>query len=401
MHIAIIWTKFLPYHIARIRHLRKRLAEHGHTLTAIEVASKDALYPFPEEAGSQEENYICVFSGASYRKLPPLTINTRIFNALRTVDPDVLIGPATPFPSGMAAIRYALCYHRFSIMMDDAWEYSDRRGMIIRTTKRLLHSNVDVAFIPAPSHAKYYQQMAFPADRIVYGVDVVDNDFFADGAENAHRNAAEIRRELHLPENYFLFVGRLIERKGVRMLLTAYRKYSSAMGKSAWDLVVIGDRDEEQESESIVRDHPGVHFAGGKFGSELSQYYGLAKAFILPSTTETWGLVANEALASGLPILVSSGCGCAKTLVETGKNGWVFPPGDDMQLADRLTAMTSLSSEEWYAMSNRSKEIIAHWSLDTFAESVLKAIQMPRRPRDNYLANVMTYLWRGRISFYP
>ena len=401
MHIAIIWTKFLPYHIARIRHLRKRLAEQGHTLTAIEVASKDALYPFPEEAGSQDENYLCVFSGASYRKLPPLTMNSRIFKVLQKVDPDVLIGPATPFPSGMAAIHYALRYHRFSIMMDDAWEYSDRRGKIIRTIKRLLHSNVDVAFIPAPSHAQYYQQMAFPPDRIVYGVDVVDNDFFSNGAEIARRNATGMRRDLHLPENYFLFVGRLIERKGVRTLLTAYMKYSAALGKDAWNLVIIGDGEEQCEYESIVRDHPGIHFIGGIFGNELPQYYGLAKAFILPSTTETWGLVANEALASGLPILISSGCGCAKTLVETGKNGWVFPPGDDRKLADGLAALSSLSSDEWKAMSNRSKEIIDRWSLDTFAESVLKAIQMPRRPRNNYIANAMTYLWRGRISFYP
>ena len=126
-HIVIIWSRYLPYHVARIRHLRDRLHEVNCRLTAIEVASKDALYPFPESTESSSIEYRCIFSGKSYRALNPLVISYTIYRAIVELHPDVVIASATPFPSGMAAARYSLLYHKFSIMMDDAWEFSDQR----------------------------------------------------------------------------------------------------------------------------------------------------------------------------------------------------------------------------------------------------------------------------------
>lgn len=67
--------------------------------------------------------------------------------------------------------------------MDDAWEQSDRGGRFIKWVKRLVHLNVDAAFVPAKSHLAYYMKMEFPQDRIIYGVDTVDNDNFAGMAD--------------------------------------------------------------------------------------------------------------------------------------------------------------------------------------------------------------------------
>lgn len=396
-----MWTNFLPYHVARIRHLRKRLHSLGWLLTAIEIASKDALYPFPEDTSKSENDYICLFSGESYRALSPYIIHRKAFRMLESLRPDAVIAPSTPFPSGMASAKYCLDHDKVCVMMDDAWEYSDKRGYIVSTTKKIIHRNVDAAFIPAPSHASYYLDMGFPRERIFYGVDVVDNDFFSTGAETARRQANTLRNILNLPPRYFIFIGRFIARKGITTLLEAYRQYAQLAQHDAWGLVLVGEGDERRGHEEAMREYPGVRFVGSQFGEQLCRYYGLANAFILPSVVETWGLVANEAMASQLPVVISKGCGSSRALVEEGKNGWTFDAGDSGTLSRLMLELTKMPFDRLHAMGLRSKEIIAGWSLDTFADSVISAVSLPRREPGGILANLLTKFWNGRISFYP
>ena len=399
--IAIIWTKFLPYHIARIRHLRKRLHAINWHLTAIEMASKDALYPFPASAADTNTDYVCLFSGKSYRSIAASTIHAAAFRVLEKLKPDVVFAPSTPFPSGMAAIKYCLEHDKLSVMMDDAWEFSDKRGTIISMVKKIIHSNIDAAFIPAPSHASYYLKKGFPAERIVYGVDVVDNGFFASGAAEARKETKKLRKDLGLPEKYFLFVGRFIKRKGIASLLQAYRQYVDANPSDPWGIVLVGEGDELAMHQKTIEQYPSVKFVGSQFGDQLCVYYGLASAFILPSEVETWGLVVNEAMASHLPVLVSSGCGAGHALIEEGKNGWTFEPGNAERLSDLMSRLSQMPLPQLKKMGAHSKEIIGHWSLDTFADSVIRASKFSRRERGGILANFLTKVWTCRISFYP
>ena len=396
-----MWTKFLPYHFARIHQLRKRFHEIDWRLTAIEVASKDALYPFPEVLLRDQDDYICLFSGKSYRALSPHTIHATALAALENIKPDVVVAPATPFPSGMASVKYCLDHNTLSIMMDDAWQESDKRGIIITEAKKILHKNIDAAFIPAPSHASYYMKMGFPPERIFYGVDVVDNDFFSARAEAARRQGDSLRTALGLPPQYFIFVGRFIERKGITTLLDAYRKYAALASKRRWGLVLIGEGDEQHRLQEQMREFPEVQFAGSRFSEELCLYYGLASAFILPSTIETWGLVINEAMASHLPVLVSKGCGAGRALVEEGENGWTFEVGSADALSQLMFRMSEMPADRLQTMGSRSKEIIDRWSLDTFADSLIAAASVSRRSRRNMASNVVARLWSGRVSFYP
>jgi len=399
--IVIMWTNFLPYHVARIRHLRIRLQALGWPLTAIEVASRDALYPFPEDTSKSENDYICLFSGDSYRELSPYTIHSRALKALERIQPDVVIAPSTPFPSGMASVKYCLDHDKLCVMMDDAWEYSDKRGFIVRAMKKIIHQNIDAAFIPALSHASYYLSMGFPPDRIFYGVDVVDNDFYSAGAETARGQADVLRDALNLPSKYFIFVGRFIARKGIALLLEAYRRYAQTAQHDAWGLVLVGEGDERHQHEEAMHEYPEVKFVGSQFGEQLCRYYGLASAFILPSAVETWGLVANEAMASQLPVIISKGCGAGRALVEEGKNGRTFDVGDSKALSQYMLELTRLPADRLYEMGVRSKDIIAKFSLDTFADSVIAAASVPRREPGSLQAKLLTRFWNGRISFYP
>jgi glycosyltransferase involved in cell wall biosynthesis len=105
----------------------------------------------------------------------------------------------------------------------------------------------------------------------------------------------------------------------------------------------------------------------------------------------------NEALASGLPVIVSRGCGAAKTLVKEGENGWTFEPGAIEELAALMAQMSSLSDSVLQDMGQASRQIVAQWGLDRFVDGVLAALKIPRRPDAGFLSNLLTRLWKGHV----
>jgi glycosyltransferase involved in cell wall biosynthesis len=132
----------------------------------------------------------------------------------------------------------------------------------------------------------------------------------------------------------------------------------------------------------------------------LCKYYALASALVLPSRYgETWGLVVNEAMASGLPVIVSDQCGCATSLVKDGKNGFLFSPDSTSELTATLLSFMTLAVDDRLAMGKRSQDIINEWSLDRFSQAAWRAIQhgleYPQKLKlvpDSLIIN----LWKGR-----
>jgi glycosyltransferase involved in cell wall biosynthesis len=174
-----------------------------------------------------------------------------------------------------------------------------------------------------------------------------------------------------LPEQYFLYVGRLSGEKNVDGLLTEWTRYREQGG--AWSLVIVGAGPETGPLKAIASASvfaKDIYFAGHRTFRELPSFYALAECFVLPSTREPWGLVVNEAMASGLPVLVSSRCGCAEDLVESGKNGFVFDPSKEGALATLLTRMESLEPSALNRMRIRSLEIIENYTPEAFGEQV-------------------------------
>lgn len=144
----------------------------------------------------------------------------------------------------------------------------------------------------------------------------------------------------------FLYVGRLSEEKSIDTLLKAFAKVLPRTPKA--ELVIVGRGPQEDALRAEARAlgiEDRVVFTGSKSGDDLNQEYLKATAFVLPSRSEPWGLVVNEALSFACPVIVSSRCGCVPELVVDGETGFAYPWGDVDSLAARLVEAPAVFSD--------------------------------------------------------
>jgi glycosyltransferase involved in cell wall biosynthesis len=227
--------------------------------------------------------------------------------------------------------------------------------------------------------------LGLPQDRVFTGYDVVDNEHYAQGADVARAMETDLRRSLELPRPFFLTVCRFIEKKNLLCLLEAYRLYRQMNAQNRWDLVLCGSGPLAAKLKETTTDLPGVHFPGFKQVDELPAYFGLSMAFILPSLHfEQWGLVVNEAMAAGLPVLVSRACGCAADLVQDGVNGFTFAPHNMEELAGLMMKMSS-GAVDLKAMGKASRRIISDWTPEVFAQNLFKAVKAAQAARQKQI----------------
>jgi len=261
--------------------------------------------------------------------------------------------------------------------MSESQERDLRRSPLRETLKRALVAEFDAALVGGERHVAYLARLGMPRERILLGYDVVDNQYFEQGAEAARGREFEERHQRALPKDYFLCSARFVRKKNLPGLLRAYAAYRAMAGNQAWKLVILGDGPLRASVERLIRRlalEPDVRLPGFKQYGDLPAYYGLARAFVLPSYVEQWGLVVNEAMAAGLPVLVSDACGSVD-LVQAGANGWTFQPSDHAQLA-RLMLQLSRDPVGTARMGQASSTLIDRWTPKTFAEGVDRAMQI-------------------------
>ncbi len=226
----------------------------------------------------------------------------------------------------------------------------------------------------------FYEYYGVPAEKLFFSPYAVDNVFFAGKAKELLPRKAELKSRLGISAAapVILFVGKLNEKKRPLDLLKAYAsliaaaKATAAGADSAASspdaaLVFGGDGVLRQELEVFAKERNllHVHFEGFKNLSEIPEYYAMADIFVLPSEEgETWGLVVNEAMCFGLPIVLSDMVGCAPDLVDG--NGFVVKKQDVPALAAALGELLA-DPEKRRRYGDRSREIVARYS---FAEDI-------------------------------
>jgi glycosyltransferase involved in cell wall biosynthesis len=395
--IAIVHTDFRLYWVARLVALRKYLAGKGVVLHVVEIAGKGSPYSFAGDSNHEGEGWHCIYGDREMESVSAAEAVDGVLEMLDRIDPDVVIGGAIAFPSGAAAVRWANRNRRHVVIFDDARLEDVPRNALTNWVKRQIYSLVDAVIIPAPSHDETYRYFGFSPDRINHGINAIDNAFFEQEDEACSGHLTKM-----LPDGpFFLVVGRQIAVKNLENLLLAYIEASGQKAFEPWSLVFVGGGPEHEKLKGIAEGSCGVRVLFLDFLSQehLKSCYHRASALILPSHKETWGLVVNEAMASGLPVLISERCGCADALVSDGLNGYRFDPENVDQIARALGKFVSLSDEERLSMRKASKGIISEWGLSRFCDGVWGAVMFCGKNRKRSGSLWGKYLirrWNGR-----
>ncbi|MEO6080247.1 MAG: glycosyltransferase [Steroidobacteraceae bacterium] len=170
----------------------------------------------------------------------------------------------------------------------------------------------------------------------------------------------------------FLFVGRLAQEKGLLDLLDAFNQVRKTMPTACLDLVGEGPMRTalaNRISELGLADSVVLH--GTLNLRDIVPMYYQSLALVLPSLREPWGLVANESLSFGCPIVVSSHCGCAPELVAEGATGYTFPTGDIQALGAAMLAVRELSADR-VATARKCLQLVAAYSPERAASRMLE-----------------------------
>jgi len=205
----------------------------------------------------------------------------------------------------------------------------------------------------------------------------VDNEFFSRASDQARTDKLGIRAQYGIPPEtmLLLFVGKLIPRKRPQDLLAVLGLVQPTAPELAVAFAGTGPMLPELQAAVVRRGLRNVFFLGFKNQSELAPIYAMADIFVLPSERDPKPLVANEAMACGLPVVVSDRTGLwgPGDLVRHGENGFVYPVGDVSALAMLVLKLASdpvLRS----SMGVRSREIIRDFSYEQCVDGILKAL---------------------------
>jgi len=387
--LAVLFHRLGPYHHARLAAVavgRDSMEVGKFSLVTVQGCSMDRIYAWDKVSDSEDFPVDTLFQNGALDDQPKGEVLRRMTESLNKINPAVVVVPGWTDSMALAALMWCGTNQVPAVCMSESTEWDSERTSWREAVKRRIVGLCSAALVGGRPHKDYMVKLGMPPERIFSGYDAVDNDYFAEKAGESRKLRTEIRKEHDLPENYFLASARFVEQKNLPRLLEAYAFYrkKSQAGKPPsipWDLVLLGDGPLRPELCRLISDlqlGACVHLPGFKQYHELPVYYGLASAFVHASTMEPWGLVVNEAMASGLPLLVSNRCGCARDLVHEGVNGFTFDPDNVEQIAEAMFRMAhgAIGEIDLKRMSDASREIIKAWGPERFAQGIHSAVEV-------------------------
>lgn len=301
----------------------------------------------------------------------PSLLTERLEQLLDRLKPDVIAIAGYADKGMRRAAVWARRRGAHAILLSDSQERDWPRRFWREWLKRIWVSrHFNAAFVSGAAAAFYAESLGIPSDRIWRGYDVVDNEHFSTQAGAIRAEADRWRESLNLPRHFFLYVGRLSPEKNLARLIEAFRVISAHPKLEDWALVLVGSGPiEEDLQRQAAALGSKVRFTGFQQLDRLPSYYGLASCLVLPSLSEPWGLVVNEAMAAGLPVVASQQCGCVMELVFPGVNGVIVDPLVPKSLEHGLMAIASNAGrrEQYGAASVR---IVENFSLDAWANAL-------------------------------
>lgn len=349
--ILLIWDRIGDYHYARVKACEQLLEQEVFTA---DLAGTDALYKW--NSISNTRHTVLSTKPAEQADL------IQRFRAFRKIVKTHSI-TTVAMPYGRTEYHAFLLYARLkgirTIIFSESW-YS--RGRVKDFFKSVLLKTLGQKFFVSGKHAydHFTQNYKIAPDKIQTGYSVVDNKHF--------------HRKIFTEKKYIICPARYSEEKNLSFLIRCYAKSSI---RTTYALRLIGEgplRSKLQQEIDALGLTNQVQLTGWVSYADLPKEYAGAVMFVLPSIFEPWGLVVNEAMSAGLPILLSDRCGCTPDLLKEGINGWSVPFDKEQELVERFNAMDKLEEKAIEILGKNSSQLIAAFTPESWAKTIVKLV---------------------------
>lgn len=373
--VGLAFDQFAPYHVDRCEAVAARLAGRC-DVVAVEVASASQTYAWKPSGEVRGATKITLFPSVASESIGTLRKFRALFGALWRCH-WVFIGIPSSAPE-IVLLSWVLPLVGTKVVMMTESKYDDLpRRIGFEFLKALLYIPYRGAIVGGRRQVEYLRFLGFDKRPVLPGYDTVNLDRVRD--QSGHPPAPHGKP---FAERSFLFVGRFVEKKNLLTLIDAYARYRERAGANARGLVLVGSGAMREPIDRTIAWHgleSAVSFPGFLDADEVAQTMSASLALLLPSTEEQWGLVINEAIACGLPVIASEAVGARDSLVREFENGYVCRSDSVEGIAQ---AMFEMGADEarWRAMCERSLELNWLGHTDRFADAVETMIEGQSSP---------------------
>jgi glycosyltransferase involved in cell wall biosynthesis len=343
--VLLLWHSLSGYWAAAFRALAER-AE-----VTVLVRPPDPLAPYDYEAFD--------LGGATLEVAPYPWSFSLLDELIERTRPDITCSIGQTIPLWRALHRARRRHHTTTVMFtDNMWLGRPRQRVLQALFVPLRHFVFDEAYVPGARATEYVHRLGFSDGAILPGSLTLDAAPFTAVAEGSAGRWSDPR---------FLFCGRLVPDKAPDVMAEAYRRYRESSA-DPWPLHVVG----HGPFDGGLRGMPGVTLSDFVQPEALPDIYAAAGALVLPSRYDSWGVVALEACAAGLPVVISDGCGAADEMA-TPANGFTVVAGDPASLARALTMVAAASTDQRRQWGRRSSDIASSYRPESWADTLLSA----------------------------
>jgi len=305
-----------------------------------------------------------------------LTLSVKSWQKLNQFNPDVIIIRGYFRFAYWIALLWAKTKGKPAILWSVSHKEDKKRTYIRENIKKIFITRCNAAIAAGSKTTEYLVELGLSKEKIFAMGNVTKNDFFYKETRKFRAKRSFLIKKMNILPYNFLYIGRFSKEKNIFFLLECFKNAQKSIEMDDWGLILIGNGPQKEGITDFINKNSikNIFFTGYKQREEVPKYLALSDILILPSISEPWGLVVNEAMAAGLPILISKKCGSYPDLIIEGENGYSFDPYN----VDELTNLIMKTVQKRFALSNMSKEslkIIANYTPEKAAKVMLSAIK--------------------------
>ncbi|QRG82647.1 glycosyltransferase family 4 protein [Vibrio diabolicus] len=371
--MKVVWlvNNLVPYHVARFAQFSKDFKGESYL---VQVTDKDEFEVLQVDSSVGEFNLHTLYPGTDRKAICSKELKKTVYEYFDILKPDCVCVSGWGMEIGLISQSWALKNKIPTVMFSVSTEIDEQRVWYKEYIKKNLVKSVSSYFCGGLAQKAYLEILGADKELITTGHNVVDTTHFQSSGPN--------KRDVDDYGSYYVACTRFGKKKNIFSLIESYSKYSELCKSRCiepYKLIIAGDGELRPKIEMLIEDldvRSHVLLLGAVSYKRLPMWYQNAKAFVHVSTSEQWGLVVNEAMAAGAPVIVSERCGCSLDLVKVNQNGFTVNPFSNEDIATKLLEFHELPQAKKDEFSNKSREIISNWTPKRFSSGLSNAVEI-------------------------